>query len=165
MKLEVLILMSQLLLMGCGVTRTDDENEASLGSQQFTLEELSYDPDPPAGLSEEQIAAAICAHYPQKSFSNADYMQIHRSASKVLPNALAIELQFPETDHFITHYGMNDDSTIWNTEAFFSGRYILTMQVPIVVNYKLKTFSVKEGAVSRFFLREAAVCRRDGHTT
>ena len=46
-------------------------------------------------------------------------------------------------DHFITHFGFSNEPVTWNTVVFFGGRYELTYQVDVEVNYK-------ENRVSRF---------------
>jgi hypothetical protein len=40
-----------------------------------------------------------------------------------------------DIDHFITHYGRKGQLT-WNSVAFLYGRYILTVQVKVEVDYK-----------------------------
>jgi hypothetical protein len=70
------------------------------------------------------------------------------------------------TDHFITHYGFERDKpVVWNTEVFFGGRWILTCQVDVVVDYERQEIS---GVVSQplFYLRElSSIGLRDGEFT
>ena len=62
------------------------------------------------------------------------YRAAVRSGFKKIPETLEIEELFGESDHFITHYGMEEGPLIWNTEVFFYGRYSLTMQVSVQLN-------------------------------
>ncbi len=64
------------------------------------------------------------------------YQAIHQSARTALPIAVEMEQLFGTADHFITHFGSRSEaSNLWNTVAFFGGRYELTMQVKIRVDY------------------------------
>ena len=81
------------------------------------------------------------------------YVATIRSARTTLPIAVEIERQFGSADHFITHYGFRTEKTnIWNTEVFFGGRYTLTMQVEIEIDYGRNTF--KPVADPKFYLLE-----------
>ena len=89
--------------------------------------------------------------------SMSDYIQTVRSAKTTLPIAVEIERLFPgETDHFITQYGMNDvtgeQSNQWNTEAHFYGRYSLTMQIEVKVDYDKCT--IRPAGKPVFYLTE-----------
>ena len=46
-----------------------------------------------------------------------------------------MEALFGDGDHFITHYGMGSGPKEWNSEVFFQGRYVLTLQVDVAINY------------------------------
>lgn len=66
-----------------------------------------------------------------------DYIATVRSAKDALPIAMQMEEFFPVADHFITEYAMFDSKPkTWNTEVFFGGRYTLTMQVDVYIDYK-----------------------------
>jgi hypothetical protein len=82
----------------------------------------------------------------------ADYTQTVRSAATNVPVALEMERQFGDADHFITEYGFDDDPKQWNTEVFFGGRYILTMQVMVKVDYSMN--SVTQLGEPTFYLFE-----------
>ena len=84
-----------------------------------------------------------------------DYFATHHSAKTRLPVAVEFESLFPgETDHFVTQYGFNryvgDRTNTWNSEAYFAGRYSLTMQVEVVVDYKDN--SVMRAGTPKFYL-------------
>jgi hypothetical protein len=66
-----------------------------------------------------------------------EYTATIRSAATAIPVAAQMEALFHEIDHFITHYGSGFENKpkMWNSEAFFGGRYILTMQVMVKVDY------------------------------
>lgn len=65
----------------------------------------------------------------------AGYTTAVRSGAKVLPIAVEMETLFPTADHFITHYGFDSAPKTWNTEVFFGGRYSLTMQIDVEIDY------------------------------
>jgi hypothetical protein len=46
-----------------------------------------------------------------------------------------METLFGDGDHFITHYGFDSNPKPWNTEVFFAGRYTLTLQVDVTIDY------------------------------
>lgn len=86
-----------------------------------------------------------------------DYLATCKSAATRLPIAVEFEELFPgQTDHFITHYGFNrhggDPTNTWNSEAYFAGRYSLTMQVEVVVDYENNT--VTPAGEPTFYLLE-----------
>jgi hypothetical protein len=65
-----------------------------------------------------------------------------------------MEEQFGTADHFITHFGSRGKTTNrWNTEVFFGGRYTLTMQVDVHVDYDKNQIEVVGEPV--FYLVEA----------
>jgi hypothetical protein len=75
-----------------------------------------------------------------------EYTAACKSAATRLPVAVEFEELFPgKTDHFITHFGFNrhggDKTNTWNSEAYFSGRYSLTMQIEVKVDYWANTIS------------------------
>jgi len=80
------------------------------------------------------------------------YKATVRSARDALPVAREMEEVFHEVDHFITHYGFGKQPLVWNTEAHFGGRYILTMQVPVNIDYGART--VKQSGSPKFYLVE-----------
>jgi hypothetical protein len=81
-----------------------------------------------------------------------DYRAVHRYARTALPIAVEMEELFGDADHFITHFGMSGKKNIWNTAVFFDGRFELTMQVDIVIDYGNNTFSLTGSP--KFFLTE-----------
>jgi hypothetical protein len=82
-----------------------------------------------------------------------DYKATVRSGKAALPIAVQMEEVFPVADHFITHYAMDSGPLAWNTEVFFGGRYILTMQVDVEVNYSTNTVT-STNQEPQFFLSE-----------
>ena len=75
------------------------------------------------------------------TFTMQEYVATHRSAIQGLPIAVEFERIFPgKTDHFITHAfnrpAPEPPMNIWNSEAHFGGRYCLTMQVEVRVDYE-----------------------------
>ena len=99
----------------------------------------------------------------QNGWTMDDYLATHRSAATRLPIAVEFEKLFPgQTDHFITQYGFNryggDRTNTWNSEAYFGGRYSLTMQVEVTVDYAKRTITLAGEPV--FYLEE--ITRVDG---
>lgn len=82
-----------------------------------------------------------------------EYKATVRSARAVLPIAVQMEEVFPIADHFITHFGFDSGPKMWNTEVFFGGRYTLTMQVDVEIDYKAKTITKVVGE-PKFYLHE-----------
>jgi hypothetical protein len=72
---------------------------------------------------------------PMKPFVMADYVATVRSARTAIPLALQMEELFPVADHFITHYGFGSSPRIWNTIIYFGGRFELSMQVDVEIDY------------------------------
>jgi hypothetical protein len=64
-----------------------------------------------------------------------DYKETIRSARTVLPIAAQMEELFPVADHFIMHYAFDSDPKLWTTDAYFGGRYNLTMKVDVEIDY------------------------------
>jgi|GEM_PF-2848817 len=125
------------------------------------LDQLMY--DPPEHLTSEEIADRIVNHFPRMRRLPGwnKYEAIHRDAANKIPAAVEIERRFPATDHFITHFNWpNQESNVWNTEAFFGGRYTLTMQLDVRIDYRKQTLTPV--TAPRFFLVGAYECSRDG---
>ncbi len=47
-----------------------------------------------------------------------------------------------QVDHFITHYGSTRQPLPWNSQVHFGGRFILSMQVPVNVDYTTNQVSI-----------------------
>ncbi|MCA9110836.1 MAG: hypothetical protein KDA52_12860 [Planctomycetaceae bacterium] len=71
-----------------------------------------------------------------------DYVATHESAAITIPTAVQIEELYGDADHFITEFGFDRKPKLWNTEVFFGGRYTLTMQVKVKVNYSANTIAM-----------------------
>jgi hypothetical protein len=97
-----------------------------------------------------------------RRFDKAEYEETILSARSALPIAVEIEKLFGSADHFITHYGFGDVTNIWNSEVHFGGRYRLTMQVEVKIDYRSNTITAVDEP--RFFLVEyiEVVPLRDG---
>lgn len=153
-----------LTCLGC-VDYSDDGEMASQPLSPTPRLDLLVD-DPPKDITDEEVVAEILTYYPRigRSRSFQEYETIHHHAKRVLPIAVAMEKQFPSTDHMITHFGMwGGGDNIWNTESHFGGRYQLTMQVPIKIDYAADTFVIS-GPLNVWLL-EARTCTRGGGTS
>ena len=71
-----------------------------------------------------------------------------------------METLFGEGDHFITYYGVDSGPKLWNSEVFFGGRYKLTLQVEVEINY-WKHKIVKVVSPPKFYLSEIDSTIRD----
>jgi hypothetical protein len=93
-------------------------------------------------LRTSYVLGAILVSGCSRRLSETDYKTTLAFAKTAVPVAAQIEELFPEVDHFITHYGrgFSKGSQVWNTEAYFSGRYVLTMQVDIDIDYDSNSF-------------------------
>ena len=76
-----------------------------------------------------------CSRIPSANPLSPNHTEIYESASETLPWAVQIEKIFGDSDHFITGLTPTETSPVWNTEVFFGGRYSLTMQVDVNVDY------------------------------
>ena len=65
----------------------------------------------------------------------ANHESTVKSARTAIPAAVQMEEIFGEVDHFITHYGFDAKPKPWNSEVHFGGRYVLTMQVDVTIDY------------------------------
>lgn len=74
-----------------------------------------------------------------RRFDPAEYRATVASAHNTLPSAVEMEKLFGNVDHFITHYGFDSEPKTWNSEVSFGGRYTLTMQVQVSINYESHT--------------------------
>lgn len=74
----------------------------------------------------------------KRDASYTEYESIHKSGAEEIPWAVEMERRFAtaNTDHFITYFGdRSQKDYTWNTESFFGDRYILTMQVQVIIDY------------------------------
>jgi hypothetical protein len=95
------------------------------------------------------LAIAACSNRTNMT----EYRAVHLSAKQSLPIAVQMEELFGDADHFITHFGFSGQkSNTWNTEVYFDGRYTLTMQVEILINYSKKALVVSGNP--KFYLHE-----------
>ncbi|MCE9547467.1 MAG: hypothetical protein K8T25_18500 [Planctomycetia bacterium] len=69
----------------------------------------------------------------------SDYLAIHKDGITKLPVADQMNAQFSQVDHFITHFGFDEQPLTWNTKAYIDGRFVLNYQIPVVVNYSART--------------------------
>jgi hypothetical protein len=70
------------------------------------------------------------------------YQAIHRSGLKTVQAAQDLDRQYDQVDHFITHYGWGKPPLPWQSEAFIEGRFELTLEVPVNVDYASETVTV-----------------------
>ena len=69
---------------------------------------------------------------------------------------------FPFCDHFVIHYGIGKGvEKEWQSEAYFGGRFVITMSVQIVLNDHLNGITKVEGS-PKFYLREIISIVPDG---
>src|SRR5437868_9288741 len=70
--------------------------------------------------------------------SKRDYEAAVRDGIRKVPHVDEICRMFPNApiDHFITQYGFDKSAPVmWNTEVFFGGRYMLTYQIYVSMDY------------------------------
>jgi hypothetical protein len=68
-----------------------------------------------------------------------DYLKTISSAKAGVPYAAQMERLFGDADHFILHYGHDENPMKWNTVVWFDDKYILTMIIRVNVNYSANT--------------------------
>ena len=104
------------------------------------------------------ICGIIALSFGGCSPSKDDYKKTVQNGIKTIPHVDEIRRMFPDKpiDHFITQFGFDKSVPVmWNTEVFFGGRYILTYQVYVSVDYSGKRI-VKTTSQSHFVLVEAS---------
>ncbi len=82
-----------------------------------------------------------------------NYTRAVKSGFSKIPEALQIESLFGEADQYISYNGPYAPQK-WNTEAYFSGRYTLSMEVEVETNSAFSEITKVVGE-PRFFLWEA----------
>src|SRR2546422_65055 len=83
----------------------------------------------------------------------SEYVQTMKSGLTTLPWPKEMEALFGDGDHFITHYGFSPGPKQWNTEVFFGGRYTLTLQVDVDIDYQ-KHLVLTNVSPPKFYLFE-----------
>jgi hypothetical protein len=53
----------------------------------------------------------------------------------ILPKEVESLFGTTNVDHFISNFGSKKDGPIWNSVAYFGGRYVLSLRVPIAIDY------------------------------
>jgi len=100
------------------------------------------------------VFTSSCSRQPGPNQTDiANYVQVIKSASKLLPYALEMEEQFPSTDHFITHFGFDSGPGPWNSVSYFGQRYNIHMKQSISIDYKAGKISGRIGE-PQFYLFE-----------
>lgn len=74
--------------------------------------------------------------------SQQDYIHIHQNGIQSLTWAKEMDQHFGRSrvDHFISHFNMGGGQ-LWNSEVYMDGRFVLTLQVPVQINYETQTVS------------------------
>jgi hypothetical protein len=62
-----------------------------------------------------------------------------KSGLNTLPWPKEMEALFGEGDHFVTDYGSSSGAKEWHTQVFFGGRYKLSLQVNVDIDYRSHT--------------------------
>ncbi len=94
-------------------------------------------------------------------YDESDHRQTAQSGIKTLPWPKEMETLFGEGDHFITHYGLSSDPKTWNSEVFFYGKYTLTCQAEVSINYR-KHAVEKIASSPKFYLWEIGSVEKSG---
>ncbi len=82
-----------------------------------------------------------------------DYKKTVQSGLKVLPWPLEMEKLYGEADHLIIEYGRDRRPTNWQTVVFFNGRYSLTLEVKVEIDYD-KSEVLRTVSEPKFYVRE-----------
>jgi hypothetical protein len=54
--------------------------------------------------------------------------------SLIMPKEVESLFGTTNVDHFISNFGSKATTPVWNSTAYFSGRYVLTLQIPILID-------------------------------
>ncbi len=85
------------------------------------------------------------------------YRSAIRSGRKIIAPALAMEKQFPKTEHMLIMYGGTGSAQHeWQTVSYFGGRYELTMTVDVLLSDDGKTI---ENVIQEPHLTSTCVAR------
>jgi hypothetical protein len=121
----------------------------------------------------QQAAVALCGGMIMcgcdiSHMSRPGYKETVRDGIHTIPHVQEIVKMFPGAtiDNFITNYNLTQQTPhTWNTEVFFGGRYILTYQVDVIIDYRKHRIEKIVSPV-KFNLRSlASVDRGDGEFT
>jgi hypothetical protein len=89
------------------------------------------------------FAVVVLVVFPSCMHSEAEYQEVHRNGIESIPWAKQMDEHWGEdVDHFITYFGSDKQPLIWNSEVFFGGRFRLSLQVPVNVDYDDETVTV-----------------------
>jgi hypothetical protein len=83
----------------------------------------------------------------------SDYVKTVQSGIARLPWPKEMETLFGDSDHFITHYGFSPGPKIWTSEVFIYGRYRLSMQADVEIDYENNLVKTNVGP-AKFYLFE-----------
>jgi hypothetical protein len=89
-----------------------------------------------------------------------DYNATVRDGIQTVPHVKEILQIFNNdpTDNFITEFGFyKSQPVMWNTEVFFGGKYILTYQIPVLIDYKKSRISKAHGQAKFTLVRVSRV--------
>lgn len=99
------------------------------------------------------LAGMLTSCNPSMQSQLKDYEETIKSGINTLAWPKQMEALFGEGDHFITHYNFSPGPKTWNTEIFFGGRYELTLQVDVEIDYRKRTI-VRTVTPAKFYLAE-----------
>jgi hypothetical protein len=91
-----------------------------------------------------------------------NYIKTVKSGIDRLPWPKEMEALFGEGDHFITHFGFDPGPKDWQTEVYFGGRYRLTLQVEIDIDYKTCLVKTNVSAPKFYLLEVESIVRKNG---
>ena len=94
--------------------------------------------------------------------SDSDYREAVKNGRATIPDVVAFEKVFTDTNHFITHYNIKGDIRQWQSEAFLYDRYIITLVVEDVV-FDASDTHVKEWGRVHYYVWE--IVEVNGHIT
>jgi hypothetical protein len=85
------------------------------------------------------------------------YDETVKHGIETVPEVQEIKQLFPmiPADNFISNYGFDRNPAIWNTQVFFGGRYTLTYQVSVLIDYDNDKI-IKVVAEPKFSLEEVS---------
>lgn len=65
-----------------------------------------------------------------------DQVVRHGIETLILPKEMESLFGATNVDHFISSFGSKIHTPMWNSVAYFAGRYELTLQIPILIDYE-----------------------------
>ena len=78
-----------------------------------------------------------CSRHPSILGESECYVRVVQHGVQTLgfPKEMEVLLGSTNVDHFISGFGSQSLTPLWNSVGYFAGRYVVALQVPITIHY------------------------------